>query len=116
MRRRAVLPRRGSRALLLLHLRSPLLAFRPGLWAFPRGGSLADRGIEDGLRIQFHEVLLERAFRHAGAIAEELLHVLLTQVRCETPRDTERDPALCQGSENLGEPPGNIRDLDAEGH
>jgi hypothetical protein len=68
------------------------------------------------LRLQAHEVLLDRVLRHARAIGEELLHVLLAQVRCETSGDAERDPALCQRSENLREPSGHIGNLDAEGH
>ncbi len=57
-------------------------------------GPLADRRLENGLRLECHQVFLSLPARLAGAIADELVDIVLVQVGRQEGGDRETDSTL----------------------
>ena len=94
-----------------------LLSFGPSLVALlSRRRSLADRRIEDGLRSERNEILLDGSLRHPGAIRKELVDIVLAKVGCEVTCDREADAVLGQRDEELRETSRDVRHLEPQRH
>jgi hypothetical protein len=72
--------------------------------------------MEDGLRPESYEILVDGSLRHPGTVRKELLDIVLVKVRCEVTCDREADAVFGQRLKELRETPRYVRDLDPKGH